>query len=224
MSRAERLIFLIDLIKRRKGLTIHEMERATGVSSRTLFRDIASLTRMNVPIYFDGGYHIAGTSVLASMCLSDADMELLRICLRFNQLSDYAFFSARCLRIERRLIKWLQMGNLPPIRCLIQPSTTNPSGHETPLARLEEQFLQAVFQRRWVSITLKSDDCETFDRIPLCLLRNRCAVLVLASEHAAEPSLIPLADVHSIALTSKAFDSHHGQFGGGRVQRVRKRV
>ncbi len=53
--RAERLIALIALLERRREATARELATELGVSSRTVYRDLETLSGMGVPVYADVG-------------------------------------------------------------------------------------------------------------------------------------------------------------------------
>jgi predicted DNA-binding transcriptional regulator YafY len=55
MARAERLLELGDLLRRRGATTIGEIARELGISARTVFRDVASLRARGLPILGDPG-------------------------------------------------------------------------------------------------------------------------------------------------------------------------
>jgi predicted DNA-binding transcriptional regulator YafY len=60
MKRIERLTAIITFLQSRKFTTIERLQEKFGVSERTLYRDIASLNEISVPIAFekDKGYYI----------------------------------------------------------------------------------------------------------------------------------------------------------------------
>ncbi len=62
IPRVQRLLYLIMLLRGRRGYTTNELAREMGVSRRTIFRDLNVLELGHVPYYYDrdsGGYRIS---------------------------------------------------------------------------------------------------------------------------------------------------------------------
>jgi len=58
MTKAERLIYLVNMIKNRGAIYVKDMANECGVSDRTIYRDMKSLSRMNIPLYNQNGYRL----------------------------------------------------------------------------------------------------------------------------------------------------------------------
>jgi predicted DNA-binding transcriptional regulator YafY len=58
MTRAERLIALIRLLKRQKPLTMQELCKKCGVSERSMYRDLRTLGELGFPVSYDNGYRL----------------------------------------------------------------------------------------------------------------------------------------------------------------------
>lgn len=81
--RAERLIALIMLLERRRDSTARELARELGVSSRTVYRDLETLSGMGVPVYTDvgrgGGIRMLPGYQARLGGLTDADAESMAL-------------------------------------------------------------------------------------------------------------------------------------------------
>src|SRR5690606_9646324 len=53
--RAERLLSILMILQRSRGVTAGELANRVGVSVRTIFRDIDALSAMGVPVYTESG-------------------------------------------------------------------------------------------------------------------------------------------------------------------------
>ena len=53
MSKVERIVWLINLLHHRRSITVREIQRQTGVSRRTAFRDLNTISEANIPVRFD---------------------------------------------------------------------------------------------------------------------------------------------------------------------------
>ena len=58
MTKTERLMNLINLIKSREVVTVQDMSREFGISQRTVYRDLNTLSKMNIPVYYENGYRL----------------------------------------------------------------------------------------------------------------------------------------------------------------------
>lgn len=86
MSRAERLLQLLEILRRRRGVvTASELAKATDVSVRTLYRDIEALRAQGVAI--DGeagtGYRVQAGYVLPPLMFTEDELEALLLGVRW---------------------------------------------------------------------------------------------------------------------------------------------
>jgi predicted DNA-binding transcriptional regulator YafY len=64
LSKYDRLLYILNLIRSRKNLNADSLAIECGVTARTIYRDIISLSEANVPIYYDNGYKYASGNFL----------------------------------------------------------------------------------------------------------------------------------------------------------------
>lgn len=82
MTKASRLIRLITLLRSHRSMSCARLARELGVSERTVYRDIDSLSEVNVPVYYDGsGYHLQDNSFLPILNLDTEEYFLLKTLL-----------------------------------------------------------------------------------------------------------------------------------------------
>ena len=86
MSRAERLLQLLEILRKRRGVvTASELATATDVSVRTLYRDIEALRAQGVAI--DGeagtGYRVQAGYVLPPLMFTEDELEALLLGVRW---------------------------------------------------------------------------------------------------------------------------------------------
>ena len=58
MTKSERLLLILNLLRSRRNLTASNLAKECEVSERTVYRDIRALSEARVPIYFDRGYKL----------------------------------------------------------------------------------------------------------------------------------------------------------------------
>jgi predicted DNA-binding transcriptional regulator YafY len=84
MTKAERLLYLINLIRSYRGLTSKQLAEKCGVSERTIFRDINSLASARFPIYYDSGYKFLEGAFLPTLNVTDEELSALKFALEFS--------------------------------------------------------------------------------------------------------------------------------------------
>ncbi|SYZ73509.1 putative GntR family transcriptional regulator [Candidatus Zixiibacteriota bacterium] len=64
MAKYDRLLYVLNLLRSRKNLNAAMIARECGVTERTIYRDILSLSEANIPIFYDKGYKFASDNFL----------------------------------------------------------------------------------------------------------------------------------------------------------------
>jgi len=94
MKKAERLLYLINLIKSNQNLTSRKLAEKCGVSERTIFRDLKSLASAKFPVYYDQGYKFLEGAFLPTLNLTEEELSLLQFAFEFSPLrSDPSLFN-----------------------------------------------------------------------------------------------------------------------------------
>ncbi len=78
MTKSERILFLIELLKARGCVERGEAAEACGISERTLYRDLQTLARLNMPVVSDGPYILKTERVSIENFAETSDAELAR--------------------------------------------------------------------------------------------------------------------------------------------------
>lgn len=100
MTKSERLMSLINFIRDNRAVSVAEMGEHFNVSHRTIYRDLNTLSKMNVPIYFEDGFRLAKEYSTTCSELSPDEMELVQYCLSSNPLVGIPFFDDRLAAIK----------------------------------------------------------------------------------------------------------------------------
>ena len=64
MAKYDRLLFILNLLRSRRNLNAVMIAAECGVTERTIYRDVISISEANVPIYYDRGYKYASDNFL----------------------------------------------------------------------------------------------------------------------------------------------------------------
>ncbi|MFB3819976.1 MAG: helix-turn-helix transcriptional regulator [Candidatus Methylomirabilales bacterium] len=82
MSRAERLVTLLELLRNSAALEAEALARACGVSVRTLSRDLEALRTSGFPVFYDHGYRLAFPALLPPITFTANEALTLRLAAR----------------------------------------------------------------------------------------------------------------------------------------------
>lgn len=86
MQKFERLLLILNLIRSRPGIRASELAAETGVSQRTVYRDILNLASQ-YPVFSDNGYRLLPTAYLKTMNLTEDEYNLFQTALSCPALS-----------------------------------------------------------------------------------------------------------------------------------------
>ncbi len=88
MSKYDRLLHVLNLLRARHGLKASDLARECEVSERTIYRDITALSSTNVPIYFDNGYRLLSDAFLPPLNFTLEDCLVLKLSLSSSVLME----------------------------------------------------------------------------------------------------------------------------------------
>lgn len=86
MTKNDRLLFILNLLRSRKNLNAEQLAKECGVTERSIYRDITSLSQANIPIYFDRGYKFATDNFLPPLNFSLQEYSTLKAVLESSPL------------------------------------------------------------------------------------------------------------------------------------------
>jgi predicted DNA-binding transcriptional regulator YafY len=205
MTKAERLIYLVNMIKNRGTALVSEMASECEVTQRTIYRDINSLMKLNFPLYYKNGYRLVLDVGFPFAGFNVEDIELICYSLLNNPLSGHPFFKRRFRIIEQniqaRFHKQMEVGQ----GSLFLFEKKRDSIEKSRESDIISGFLKAVQERRKISIT--SVDSSTGRRIciPLVIrLRQSDPSLIVATE----TKLVveePIRSIEYLRLTDEKF-------------------
>jgi predicted DNA-binding transcriptional regulator YafY len=81
MSKAERIIYILTLLRNHRYLKAKDLADRCGVSERTIYRDLISISSSNIPIYYNNGYRLVDFRLLAPASFTSAEADYLLILL-----------------------------------------------------------------------------------------------------------------------------------------------
>jgi predicted DNA-binding transcriptional regulator YafY len=109
MTKAERIIFILSLLRGNRILKAKDLAQKCGVSERTIYRDIISISGINIPIYFENGYKLISQNFLPPVNFTPAEAD----CLVSILLSGSKYRRKATNKIIERILDKLQTFHPP---------------------------------------------------------------------------------------------------------------
>ncbi len=212
MTKAERLLYLINLIRSDRNLTSKELAGKCRVSERTVFRDINSLASARFPIYYDQGYKFLEGAFLPTLNLSEDELSVLKFAFEFSPLKSNASVS----QLGRSIQSKLEAGRRKPESersTRLNHSTTAESASGNGADKFFEMcklLNTAITQRKALKIRYKKNGTHNTETLiePLALLRGNPKWQLLCFCHECRKmASYDLAKVEEISLTTQSFQS-----------------
>ena len=86
MNKYDRMLHILNLLRTRKNMNADKLAEECNVTERTIYRDIFTLSDMNIPIYFENGYKLASDNFLPPLNFSFEEYQLLKLTLESSPL------------------------------------------------------------------------------------------------------------------------------------------
>ena len=191
------------LLQANPVVSVQRLCELSGVSPRTIYRDITLLTRMNIPIYYDDGYRLAQTNQLPIPEFDAGELELLSFCLTHNPLAGFPSFARRFRQLEKRILHRAHSRETSAsVRAL--PATRDIA---TPVSALEDRiiqrFLRAMERKCAVRVVLKEDPRQPLFGLPRGIAFRDNSVLLLVDRLPTEARTeVRLIQIKEIRVTS----------------------
>ncbi|UCD18331.1 MAG: HTH domain-containing protein [Candidatus Zixiibacteriota bacterium] len=155
MTKAERLLFLVNLFRVRRRVSLEELARECEVSTRTIYRDLVSLSSLNIPIYYDGGYRLAKGISLPPLSFTRDEQEVIGYCLRNSPLIRSPRLRGAIRNIELKILSALKDKKKGQLNCLLICQKQRANRFSRRQDQMIEEFLQASFDKIPVDVILR---------------------------------------------------------------------
>ena len=156
MKKAERILYILNLLRVNKTINLSRLITDCSVSKRTIYRDLVTLDELNFPVFYEDGYRLVNRVKLPPQILSVEEKELIEYCLKTSHLAT----SPRILE----LINKIELKLSVPLRGKRQSGKKRVSGQFLfrnkcnneclyhPKANILTTFLDAYFHRNIIKV------------------------------------------------------------------------
>ncbi len=211
-TKAERLLYLINLIKSRHDLTSKELAEKCGVSERTVFRDLNSLASANFPIYYDNGYKFLEGAFLPTLNLTDEEFSALQFAFEFSPLKSNAplFHLAKDICAKLETAKSTPSSEMSRCRNHTQKTEATPANDLSKFSTMFKLLNLAIAQKKAVKIKYRKRGNRTMETLiePYALVQKNPQWQVLCFCHGCNRiAFYDTNKIENISLTSHPFQS-----------------
>ncbi|MBT8398906.1 MAG: YafY family transcriptional regulator [Rhodothermia bacterium] len=159
-NRTDRLFEMVLLLRGRRQLTTRDLSEHFGVSRRTIFRDLRTLSESGVPLAYDeeGGYEILDGYQLPPLMLSGSEASTLLIGLEFMKMQSDPVLKKNADRVELKIQEVLPSDVKKYIddlkaSTILDPYWLHTGSNEGDDESRWQELSKAVTDRRVVSMT-----------------------------------------------------------------------
>lgn len=103
MHKYDRMMYILNSLRSRKNLSALKLSQECGVTERSIYRDILSLSEANVPIYYDRGYKLASDNFLPPLNFDLDEYNCLKMALDSSPLGKTDKYQALIKRIKAKV-------------------------------------------------------------------------------------------------------------------------
>jgi predicted DNA-binding transcriptional regulator YafY len=206
MTKSERLLKLIDLLKEHGSISVSDMSKMCRVSSRTIYRDLNTLLRMNVPLKYADGYQLDESRNFVLADLDCGEIEVVLHCLKTSPLSRYPYFQKKLGEIEGKIMdKCRDKINGSVSSVFSREDRGMPMATKSDLDPLEK-FTRAVSTRHKVSLR-RGAEAMRRSYVPVSVnMTPSGAELVVLRESEGKTTKIPVEEVIDLSVSPDRFD------------------
>lgn len=211
MSKYDRLLHLLNLLRSRHKLQASDLARECEVSERTIYRDIMSLSSANIPIYFDDGYKLLTDAFLPPLNFSLEEYLLLKLGLNSSPMSVNTPLGKSAKRVLAKIDASLspevknRLGDLgDPLRINLKAT-----GDFSRLGLIFNLIEQSILSKRTVGLDYESLESgkSTRDVDPYALVFKRHSWYLLGFCHyRQETRTFRLNRIKKVTLTNRSFE------------------
>jgi predicted DNA-binding transcriptional regulator YafY len=196
-------------LRRRRPLTVSQMAEECGVTTRTIYRDIDTISQANYPIYYDGGYRLLPTGSTPPPQFTGEEQNLLRSALDSWPLAQTKAYRTTLRRIQAKLDGW-QNGGARTGHDDGGPTVRPRTGTDPDLDRkLFDWITQAISSRRRLDMTYDSiTSGKSRRRVDpyFLVFRGRAYYLVGFCHRRESFRMFRLGRIKSVSLTRQPFE------------------
>ena len=206
MTKSERLLFIVNLFRVKKRVTLAELAQECEVSKRTIYRDLLSLSGLSIPVYFDNGYRLAREISLPALNFSEDEQEIIGFSLRNSCLARSVHLKSKLRIIEMKILSALpeetKKRKKDWLNHSIRGQATLGQGFTAREDAILGEFCRALFGRNTLVLQLEDSGQKISSLHPIQLeIKGQRWDLCFAQEDDIKVLKVPLKKVASLYVS-----------------------
>lgn len=203
----DRLVKLIDLLKRRRRTSLDHLADVCRVSSRTVYRDLNALVGLGYAVKNDRGYYLSTDPEIQlinpdNLELTPDELTLLQFCVEQNPLAGNHSFRKRFQSILGKLQSSFDTSRNNS-RCLFQYQVSEGQIRRAAVDRILSKFEIALRANRRIRLILHDGNHDADLLVPIAIqLRPSGVWLVTQEQQTRNTREYPLASIKALSVFS----------------------
>jgi predicted DNA-binding transcriptional regulator YafY len=216
MAKADKLLYLVNLIKSNHNLNAKQLAEKFGVSERTIFRYINSLASASLPIYYDHGYKFLDSAFLPTLNLTDAELSTLKFAFEFSPIKSDPLLVNTANSILAKLETSRKNSYAPneSIRSE-KPPGSSPSKNAEATSPSSQEIINFFMIFRWISQSINQKKMAKVKYKkqelliePYGLVQKNSTWLILCNiQDSDQMILLDISRIEKVSLTNQTFES-----------------
>jgi len=209
MHKYDRMMYILNTLRSRRNLSANRLAEECGVTERSIYRDILSLSEANVPIYYDRGYKLASDNFLPPLNFDLDEYNCLQMALESSPLKKTDKYQALIKRIRAKVDAGLS-DTVKNKRRFTFPSThiDIPVTASVDQPGLFAQVEQAIVNDCCLEIVYDSIESGVSQRIVepyFIVFRNRAFYFVAFCKKSNDFRTFRVDRIQSVSVTDQSF-------------------
>lgn len=204
MTKTERLLYIIDLFRVRKSISLAELTEECRVSKRTVYRDLLSLSDMDIPIYYDNGYRLAKKISLPALNFTEFEQELIGLSLKCSPLFSSPRVSRMIKNIELKILSAIPNKKDKQLNRFIALNESAVGRMGNKYRKIIFTFAEAYFCRSNVNIIRKRGKKKMHNLKPVQMnISGKTGLLIFSDASGKKIYEVSLDEIESVSLSGK---------------------
>jgi predicted DNA-binding transcriptional regulator YafY len=215
MTKYDRLLFILNLLRTHRNLNAAKLAVECGVTERSIYRDVLSLSEANIPIYYDRGYKLASDSFLPPLNFDFEEYSSLKLALESTPLRKISSHAPALQRVRAKIESTLSKAVKDQRK--VAPDTTHISIDTTMIEKKAHKFYgpieHAISERKCLNLTYDSIESGTTNRVVepyFIVFRGRAFYFVAFCRLRNEMRIFRIDRVESLTLSEEHFVPQKG--------------
>ncbi|UCC45406.1 MAG: YafY family transcriptional regulator [Candidatus Zixiibacteriota bacterium] len=210
MPKYDRLLHILNMLRARRNLNAARLAEECGVTERSIYRDIISLSEANIPIYYDNGYRLASDNFLPPLNFDFEEYNCLKLAMESSPLAKTGRYAVVLKRIRGKVDAGLSETVKKQRRQAVETTTleipvSQPDGDFESYFRIIEQAIGEDRRLLMTYVSIESGETERLVEPYFIVFKARAFYFVAFCHLRGELRTFRIDRIQHIELTDEHF-------------------